>query len=128
MAFWCWLVAAVLLVVVGMMALAVNFDALRGSAPDNITDDDLRSVINLYRVTGGIAILVGAGTGFLAGKVRRGGDKRFRRAAVALSGVATLILLVVSFSVGLVFLLPAVFLVAAALSVTRPSAQDWFDD
>lgn len=126
-AFWSWLAAAVLLIVVGLMALTLGFDTLRASAPDDFTDDDVRSVVNLYRTTGVIAILIGVGTGFLAGQVRRRGDKRFRRAAVALSAVATLMLLLVSFSVGLLFLVPAVFLVAAAVMITRPAAQEWFD-
>ena len=64
-AFWCWLVASILLIVGGLIAASV---ALPG----------------IYRGAGVITALAGAGMAFLAGR-SRSGDTRYRRAAVALS-------------------------------------------
>lgn len=112
-AFWCWLVAAVLLMVGGMLTATAE-------------------VPSAYRTLvlgfGAITALAGAAMAFCAGRARAG-DNRFRRAAVALSMaivivVGLLALLGVAQLLSLVALLP---LIAGAVTITRPQAQTWFD-
>jgi hypothetical protein len=112
-AFWCWEVAAVLLIVGGLMAATVNIPVA-------------------YRGAGVITALAGAGVAYAAGRTRNG-DSRFRRAAIALSmtvvvltsilGVAAVML---GGAVATLTLLAVLPLVAGAVLITRPSAADWF--
>ena len=112
-AFWCWAVAAVLLMVGGMLtATAAVPPAYRFL------------VLGFGAITG----VAGAAMAFSAGRVRRG-DNRFRRAAVALSMaivivVGLLALMGVAQVLSLVALLP---LIGGTVSITRPPAQSWFD-
>lgn len=104
------MVAAVLLIVGGMLAAVVA-----GLPP-------------LYRGAGVLTALAGAGLAFAAGRTRLG-DNRFRRAATALSMaivvvVALISLVGVEHVLSLVALLP---LIAGTVSITRPTAQAWFD-
>ena len=104
-AFWCWVVASVLLIVGGLIV------ASAGLPP-------------LSRGGGVITGLAGAGMAFLAGR-SRSGDTRFRRAAVALSlTIVVLTPLVVMFGVAHVFTLLAVLLlIAGTVLITRSGAK-----
>ena len=103
-AFWCWVVASLLLIVGGLLAASVSLPAV-------------------FRGAGVITALAGAGMAFLAGRSRNG-DTRFRRAAVALSlTIIVLVALVAVFGVVHVLTLLAVIpLIAGTVLMTRPAA------
>jgi hypothetical protein len=105
-AFWCWLVAAILLIVGGLLAASVA------------------ALPMVYRGGGVITALAGAGVAFLAGRGRKG-DTRFRRAAVALSLTIVALVALVAVLGGAVHMLTllAVFpLIAGTVLITRPAA------
>jgi nucleoside permease NupC len=103
-AFWCWLVAAILLIVGGLLAASVALPAV-------------------FRGVGVVTALAGAGMAFLAGRSRNG-DTRFRRAAVALAlTIVVLVALLAVFGVVHVLTLLAVLpLIAGTVLITRPAA------
>jgi peptidoglycan/LPS O-acetylase OafA/YrhL len=109
-AFWCWLGAAILLILGGLLLVFSQ-----GPTPV------------FFRGAGALWIVSGALLSYLAGRAR-GGDTRFRRAAVALS--MALVLLMALFSVmttgGLVWLFVLVLVIVAAVLILRPSAQQWY--
>jgi CDP-diglyceride synthetase len=105
-AFWCWVVASVLLIVGGLLAASVA------------------ALPIVYRGGGVITALAGAGMAFLAGRTRSG-DTRFRRAAVALSLTIVVVIALVSVLGGAVHvltLLAVIPLIAGTVLMTRPSA------
>ena len=106
-AFWCWVVASLMLIVGGMLAASVSLPAV-------------------FRGAGVITALAGAGMAFLAGRSRNG-DTRFRRAAVALSlTIIVLVALVAVFGVvHVVTLLAVIPLIAGTVLMTRPAAASW---
>jgi hypothetical protein len=109
-AFWCWVGAAVLLIVGGLLAAAVSLPAvLRGA--------------------GILTAVAGAGMAFLAGR-SRSGDTRFRRAALALSmAIIVLVALVSAFGVVHILTLIAVFpLIAGIVLIIRPSAAAFYQE
>ncbi len=77
----------------------------------------------VYRGGGVITVLAGAGMAFLAGRTR-GGDTRFRRAAVALSlTIVVLVAICAVFGVvHVVTLLAVIPLIAGTVLITRPAA------
>jgi hypothetical protein len=106
-AFWCWLVASVLLIVGGLLAAAVGLPVV-------------------FRGGGVITALAGAALAFLAGRSRTG-DTRFRRATLALAlTIVVLVALCAVFGVVHVLTLLAVIpLIAATVLTTRPAASAW---
>ena len=105
-AFWCWVAAALLLVVGGMIAMSVT------------------ELPEVYRVGGVITVLAGAGMAFLAGRTRNG-DTRFRRAGIALSlaiVVLVAIVAVVGGAIHVLTLLALLPLIAGTVLITRPAA------
>jgi peptidoglycan/LPS O-acetylase OafA/YrhL len=108
-AFWCWVVASLLLIAGGMMAASVNIPVI-------------------YRWIGILTAFAGVGMAYLAGRSRRG-DTRFRRAAVTLS--LTLVVLVAVVAVlGVVHVLTLVAvipLIAGTVLMTRPTAASSAD-
>jgi hypothetical protein len=103
-AFWCWVAAAFLLMLGGMIAASLNMPVA-------------------FRGAGVVFLLAGAGMAFLAGR-SRSGDTRFRRAAIALA--LTLIVLVavaalLSLANGIT-LLAVLPLIAGTVLITRPAA------
>ena len=104
-AFWCWVAASLMLIVGGLIAASVDLPAI-------------------YRGTGVVTALAGAGMAFLAGR-SRSGDTRFRRAAVALSlAIVVLVALVSVFGIVHMFALLAVIpLIAGAVLITRPATS-----
>lgn len=104
-AFWCWVVASLLLIVGGLIAASVS------------------ALPTVYRGGGVITVLAGAGMAFLAGRTRSG-DTRYRRAAVALS-LAIVVLVALCAVVGVVHvltLLAVLPLIAGTVLITRPAA------
>lgn len=129
-AFWSWLVAAVLLVLGGGVGplLLVSFDTLRRTTPTTVSDVQLQKWLMLYRGAWLLCLLIGLAIAYLAGRVRRG-DNRSRRAAVALSLVAVVLLAAGGFAhvVTLYALVSIIPLIIAAGLITRPAASAWFD-
>jgi hypothetical protein len=109
-AFWCWVVASVLLVAGGLL-LAFSADALPA----------------LIRGTGVLFALSGFGLGYLAGQARLG-HARFRRAAVAFAvAVVVLLALFALISRGPIWLLAMITSMVGAVLMLRASAQEWFE-
>jgi hypothetical protein len=107
-AFWCWMAAAVLLFLFGILTSAVYIPLA-------------------YRGAGALLAGAGAGLGYLAIRTRRG-DKRFRRATMVLTIVlAVLVGLFAVLTLGPVWALIVALLVPAAICATRQAADDWFD-
>jgi peptidoglycan/LPS O-acetylase OafA/YrhL len=104
-AFWCWLVASLLLIVGGLIAASIALPAI-------------------YRGAGVITAVAGAAMAYLAGRSRTG-DTRFRRAAVVLSlAIVVLVALSAVFGVVHVLTLLAVLpLIAGTVLITRPAAS-----
>jgi hypothetical protein len=109
-AFWCWVVACVLLVTFGLL-LALSEDQLP----------------LFFRGAGVLFALSGLGLGYLSGRARLG-HAPFRRAAVALAlAVVVLLALFSLMSRGPIWLLIMVLAMVGAVLIVRPSAQDWFE-
>jgi hypothetical protein len=105
-AFWCWVIASIMLIVGGLIAASVS------------------SLPVMYRGGGVITALAGAAMAFLAGRSRNG-DARFRRAALALSlTIVVLVALLAVFGVVHVLtLLGVIPLIAGTVLITRPAAS-----
>ena len=106
-AFWCWVVASILLIVGGVIAASVA------------------ALPMVYRGGGVVTVLSGAGMAFLAGRTRSG-DTRYRRAAVALSLVIVVLVAIVSVLGGAVHvltLLAVLPLIAGTVLITRPASS-----
>jgi hypothetical protein len=108
-AFWCWLGAAMLLIVGGLIAASVHLPVI-------------------YRGAGIITVIAGAGMAFLAGR-SRSGDNRFRRAAVAFSlAIVVLVALVSLFGVvHILTLIGVILLIVGTVLMTRPSTTAWYE-
>ncbi|TSD99559.1 hypothetical protein FOS14_12385 [Skermania sp. ID1734] len=127
-AYWVWIVAAVLLVLFGLLALTASGEAIRNNlSQSGVGVDKIGALINLLRGNGLICLLVGIAVGLLAGPVR-GGDGRIRRALAALSVVFALLevaAVVTELSPGVLLVVPILLLVAVVLAY-RDSASTWF--
>jgi hypothetical protein len=107
-AFWCWVLASVLLVAFGL---------LLAFSEDNLPP--------LFRGAGALFAMSGFGLGYLSGRARLG-HARFRRAAVALAlAVVVLLSLFALISRGPVWLLLMILTMVGAVLMMRPPAQDW---
>jgi peptidoglycan/LPS O-acetylase OafA/YrhL len=109
-AFWTWLAAAVLLVLGGLLVAASS-----------------AHIPVFIRGAGALFAVAGFATGYLAGRTRQG-DKRFRRATVALTLALTVLVTLFALStLGFLWVLIIVLLITAAVLVMRPAATEWFD-
>jgi hypothetical protein len=107
--FWLWLVAAISLVVLGLLITVA-----RGNLPA------------LLRGAGIMFALAGLALGYLAGRTRAG-HARLRRAAVGLSlALVVLLALFTLMTGGILWLIPMILTMVGAVLIMRPSAQDWF--
>ncbi|MGH3955127.1 hypothetical protein [Mycobacteroides salmoniphilum] len=127
-AFWFWVVSAAALFLNGLAGVTQRFDAVRAAAKHELTDADIRNLVTYFRAWGVLCILLAAGIAFLAGRTRQG-DKRCRRALIALSLVSVLgaIAMASTGSVGPLLLVAALSLIVANVLIIRPTAQNWFD-
>jgi hypothetical protein len=128
-AFWSWLVAAVLLIVGGAPPQLLSFKSVRGRAPGTVPDQEIKTFLVFYKGAGIIAILLGAAIAYLAVRTR-GGDRRSRRNALALSiaGMVLVVLGVLAHVVTVIVLPAMIALIIAVGLITRPTASAWFDD
>lgn len=107
-AFWCWVVAAVTLMMLGLLSLSAA------------------NVPPLIRGAGAVFFVAAAALAYLSGRTGRG-DRRFRRATVGLSlALVALLALYTLISSGIAWALPMVLILVAAVLVMRPSAEPWF--
>jgi general stress protein CsbA len=105
-AFWCWVAAAIMLIVGGLIAASVS------------------ALPAVYRGGGIITVLAGGGIAYLAGRSRNE-DTRYRRAAIALSLVIVVLVAIASvlgFTVHVLTLLAVLPLIAGTVLMTRPAA------
>ncbi len=109
-AFWCWVVASVSLVGLGLlMALS------REQVP------------TFYRGAGVLFALAGLALGYLAGRAN-GGNAGLRRAAVGLAlALVVLLALFCLMTQGALWLIPMILTMVGAVLMLRPAATDWFD-
>lgn len=109
-AFWCWIAAASMLIVGGLITASFGLAAV-------------------FRGAGVLTAVAGAAIAFLAGRTRAG-DIRFRRAALALS-LAVIVLVALLAVLGVVHILTliSVFpLIAAVAMITRPAAAAFYEE
>jgi hypothetical protein len=128
-AYWAWLVAAILLVAAGLLAVFSGAESMAGRFPGaSLSQDQARSMAVLVRGVGMVSILLGLAVGYLAGRTRRG-DMRFRRATVALSYTIVLMLALFALLFG-ILLTPQIgaiiALLVAAVAANRDTASAWF--
>lgn len=112
-AFWCWVVAAVLTASFGMLVASV-------------------STSTFFRAAGIILVVVALAQGYLAGRTNRG-QQRFATAGVglAMASVAVLaVLLILGAAAILGVVLVAVIMIlltTGAVFTQRPASQSWFE-
>ncbi|KAA0110719.1 hypothetical protein [Mycolicibacterium sp. P1-5] len=106
--FWLLLVGAVMLMGGGLVAMTASIPAV-------------------FRGAGIVCIVAGAMIAFLAGRVRKNGDPRFRRATLALTfTVVVLVCLVAALGVvHILALLSVLPLIVGAMLLSRPAATGW---
>jgi hypothetical protein len=107
-AFWLLVVGAVMLMGGGLVAATA-------------------SIPPVFRGAGIVCILAGALIAFLAGQVRKNGDARFRRAALALTFTVVVLVCVVA-ALGVVHilaLLSVLPMIVGAMLLSRPAAAGW---
>ncbi|HZA10828.1 hypothetical protein [Mycobacterium sp.] len=110
-ALWSWLAAAALLVLGGLLIATLTDSRAPG----------------FFRGAGAVFAVSGLALGYLAGRTRRG-DKRFRRATVALTLALTVLLtLFALYTMGFLWLLIIVALITGTTLATRAAATEWFD-
>lgn len=109
-AFWCWVVAAVLTAAQGLWLLS-------------------QPVPLPFLLAGGLLVVVGLAQAYLAGRARKG-QKRFGNAAVglALASVLVLIMLLLIQAGGVltVAVIMALLITGCAMN-QRPATQQWYD-
>jgi hypothetical protein len=129
-AFYCWLIAAVLLVAGGLMAAFTGQSALPDKFPGaSLSADQIRSFAFVYRGAGLLWVASGLGSAYLAFRARRRED-RFRRMAIWLSYAIVLMVVLLGFMFGILVpltLFALIALVAGAVLAGRKSAVAWFD-
>lgn len=128
-AFWCFLVGAVIMIVGGLMAATATFEAARSAIDTSVSDEQVRTFLTVYRVSGVGSALAAGALAFLAGRARRG-DARFRLATLGLSFATVVVVGLLGFGFGaaqpfvLLSLLP--ILVGAAL-LAVPAVRTWYE-
>jgi len=122
-AFWLLVVGAVLLMLGGLMAATVGFDALRRAAPPTVSDQSVRNYLRLYR---GAGVLFALAAAALAGFARRAraGDTRYRRAATALALAIVVLVAIAAVFAGthILALLSLLPIIAGTLMMNRRAA------
>ena len=129
-AFWCWMAAAALLIVAGVLEMTmVKYGAMRHAFAASVPDSEVRSLFETYRTVAIVCAVLGMAIGYFAGRTRRG-NKRFRRGTIALSVVGVVLLLAATVllgGVGLLAVLAVIPLLLAVVAATREPASEWFD-
>ncbi|MBU3750154.1 MAG: hypothetical protein FGM52_06830 [Mycobacterium sp.] len=125
----CWLLVlgAVMLIVGGVLAGLMSFDAIRHTAPPTVTDDAVRAYTRLYRGAGILFGLAGVALVWFAANARRR-DLRSRRAAMALSLSIVVLVAVAAVLSGthILVLLSLIPIIVGTLLLSRPAVVEWY--
>jgi hypothetical protein len=124
---WLLLLGAAMLIAGGLETAAVGFDTLRRVAPSSVSDASVRSYLTLYRGTGALFAVSGAGLAFLAMRTR-GRDARYRRALLGLA-LAIVVLAggaAVFSGAHILALLSLLPIIIGVLLLNRHDAIEWF--
>ena len=124
-AFWLLAVGAVLLMLGGVMAATVGFDALRRAAPPTVSDQSVRNYLRLYRGAGVLFALAAAALAGFAARARAG-DARYRRAATALALAIVVVVAIAAVFAGthILALLSLLPIIAGTLMLNRRVQPD----
>lgn len=127
-AFWLWLGAAVLLLLVALASELVTSESVRAHEYKAATDQQVGDFVTYYHTAGALCGVLGLAIGYIAVRTRQG-DKRFRTANVALSLVTIVLLMVWEGFAGVLSpgLAATLALMAAVVLVMLPPARDWFN-
>ena len=128
-AFWCFIAGAVIMIVGGLMASSATYDSARAAIDTTVSDEQVRSYLMIYRVSGMISVAAAAALAFLAGRARRG-DTRFRLAAVGLALAIVVVEGLLAVGLGVVqplVLLSLVPILVGAILIVRPAARAWYE-
>lgn len=128
-AFWCFIAGAVIMIVGGLMAFSATYDSARAAIDTTVSDEQVRSYLMIYRVSGMISVAAAAALAFLAGRARRG-DTRFRLAAVGLAFAIVVVEGLLAVGLGVVqplVLLSLVPILVGAILIVRPAARAWYE-
>ncbi|MGI9123747.1 MAG: hypothetical protein ACR2JM_03215 [Mycobacterium sp.] len=126
-AFWLLMVGAVLLMVGGLMAATVSFDALREAAGPTVSEESVRAYARMYRGAGGLAFAAGLGLAVMAARTRNR-DPRSRRAAMALGLAIVVVVAIAAVFAGtyILVLLSLIPIIAGTLLLSRPGVVEWY--
>jgi len=111
-AFFCWVAAGSVIAAMGLLMLTYP--------------------VSVYRLVGGLLVVIGLVHGFLAGRARKG-DPRFSRAALALAMASVvflgLIVLFLPVPIGVLGLtvVAVLALIAGSVLNQRPASAAWYD-
>ncbi|MGE2714330.1 hypothetical protein ACQI4L_09750 [Mycolicibacterium litorale] len=128
-AFWALIGGAVLLIFGGLLAVTVTFETARTALSEQMSNDQVRQYLTVYRGVGIGSIVAGGALTFVASRARRG-QQRFRRATVALALAIAVVVLLLAVGAGVgqpVTLLALVPIAVGAVLLTRRSAAGWFE-
>lgn len=128
-AFWCFIVAAVVMIVGGLMASTASFEAARAAIDPSVGDDEVRSYLTVYRVSGMGAVVAAGVLTFLAGRARRG-DARFRLATLGMAFAIVVVVGLLAAGVGVaqpLILLSLLPVLVGAVLLTLPAARIWYE-
>lgn len=128
-AFWCLAAGAVMMTVGGLIAASTTYDAARAAIDATVGDDQVRSYLTVYRVSGMISVSAAAALAFLAGRARRG-DTRFRLATLGLAFAIVVVVGLLAVGVGVaqpLTVLSLLPILVGAVLFTRPAARTWYE-
>lgn len=126
-AYWLLTAAAVLLIVGGLLAAFMSFDALRQAAPPTVSDEAVRSYARLYRGGGVLFAVAGLALAWFAGRARDR-DPRARRAAITLGLIVVVLVALAAVFSGthILSLLSLLAIILATLLLSRPGVIEWY--
>lgn len=128
-AFWCFIVGAVIMIVGGLMASTASFEAARAAINPSVDDDQVRSYLTVYRVSGMGTVAAAVALAFLAGRARRG-DARFRLATLGMAFAIVVVVGLLAAGVGVaqpLILLSLLPVLVGAVLLTLPAARIWYE-
>lgn len=128
-AFWCFIVGAVIMLVGGLMATAAGYESVRAALPSTFSDDQVQNYLTLYRANGIGASVVAVALAFLAGRARRG-DGRLRFALLGLTFASVVVVALLAVGLGIahpLIMLSLLPILVGAVLLTRPSAHAWYE-